>query len=168
MNSPKAPSTEALVEEPDVTASLEMEAVLPDLPPRPKPVTKPPPLPSNRVGTSKPPPPVVARPAASVMPAVAPAPLVPAVAPLAPTPDTSAIAAPLSVTTDAPRPTTVPPPSQVRMHVSVKASVRDPNLFVVRPLAEGQAPPPGTRVAYLLLGDGDVELLRPSNGSGTP
>jgi hypothetical protein len=35
--------------------------------------------------------------------------------------------------------------------VSVKTSVRDPDLLVVRPLAEGQPPPPGTREAFLVM-----------------
>jgi hypothetical protein len=43
--------------------------------------------------------------------------------------------------------------SELRLHVSVKTSVRDPNLLIVRPLAEGQRPPPGTREAFLVLLD---------------
>jgi hypothetical protein len=39
--------------------------------------------------------------------------------------------------------------------VSVKISVRDPSLLVVRPLAEGQSPPPGTREAFLVMADND-------------
>jgi hypothetical protein len=59
----------------------------------------------------------------------------------------------------------VAPPSEVRrsaragaaalqqVRVSVRTSVRDPNLFIVRPLAEGVAAPPGTREAFLVLPD---------------
>jgi hypothetical protein len=35
--------------------------------------------------------------------------------------------------------------------VSVKTSVRDPSLLVVRPLGEGQSPPAGTREAFLVM-----------------
>ena len=42
-------------------------------------------------------------------------------------------------------------PKQVR--VSVKISARDPSLFIARPLADGQALPPGTREALLVIGD---------------
>jgi hypothetical protein len=49
---------------------------------------------------------------------------------------------------------------QSRLRVSVKASSRDPNLLVVRPLPEGQGPPPGAREAILVLVDGEGE--RPS------
>src|ERR1700691_4029183 len=38
---------------------------------------------------------------------------------------------------------TLPPVWQSRLRVSVKASARDPNLLVVRPLPEGQRVPPG-------------------------
>jgi hypothetical protein len=44
---------------------------------------------------------------------------------------------------------------QSRQRVSVRASARDPNLLVVRPLPEGQRPPPGTHVAHLVLVEGE-------------
>jgi hypothetical protein len=44
-----------------------------------------------------------------------------------------------------------PPVSEARRRVSVKMSARDPNLLVVRPLADGQSPPPGTREAFLVM-----------------
>lgn len=44
-----------------------------------------------------------------------------------------------------------PPPSEVRRRVSVKTSVRDPDLLVVRPLADGEAAPAGTREAFLVM-----------------
>ncbi len=40
-----------------------------------------------------------------------------------------------------------------QMRVSVKTSARDPGLIIARPLADGQAPPPGTREALLVLVD---------------
>ena len=46
------------------------------------------------------------------------------------------------------------------MRVSVRTSVRDENLFVVRPLADGAAVPAGTREALLTFVndiDGDDE-----------
>lgn len=52
-------------------------------------------------------------------------------------------------------PMTMLPPSEdprvERLRVSVRASVRDPSLYVVRPLAEGELPPPGTREAFLVF-----------------
>jgi hypothetical protein len=42
---------------------------------------------------------------------------------------------------------------QKRLRVSVRLSVRDSSLFVVRPLAEGQAAPPGTTEAVLVMPD---------------
>jgi hypothetical protein len=43
------------------------------------------------------------------------------------------------------------PSAETRLRVSVRASVREPGLLVVRPLAEGEAAPPGTREAVLLM-----------------
>jgi hypothetical protein len=43
------------------------------------------------------------------------------------------------------------PGLETRLRVSVKLSVRDPNLLLARPLREGEAPPPGTREAVLVL-----------------
>jgi hypothetical protein len=54
-----------------------------------------------------------------------------------------------------------------RLRVSVRTSVRDAGLLVVRPLADGQAPPPGTREAFLVMADDGAvadEVAR-SNGS---
>jgi hypothetical protein len=45
------------------------------------------------------------------------------------------------------------PTSDLRRRVSVKVSVRDPNLLVVRPLAEGESAPAGTREAFLVMAD---------------
>lgn len=46
-----------------------------------------------------------------------------------------------------------PPQSELRRRVSVKISARDPDLLVVRPLADGEPAPAGTREAFLVLTD---------------
>jgi hypothetical protein len=46
-----------------------------------------------------------------------------------------------------------PPVGEVRRRVSVKTSVRDPDLLVVRPLADGESTPAGTREAFLVMVD---------------
>jgi hypothetical protein len=43
-----------------------------------------------------------------------------------------------------------------RMRVSVRLSVRDPSLFLLRPLADGSPPPAGTREGFLTLAE-DVD-----------
>jgi hypothetical protein len=52
-----------------------------------------------------------------------------------------------------PAPSAAPAPTR-QLRVSVKASVRDPNLFVVRPLPDGHQLPPGTREGLLMMVDG--------------
>jgi hypothetical protein len=47
----------------------------------------------------------------------------------------------------------LPPLSSGRVRVSVKSSVRDPNLLLVRLLADGQSAPPGTQEAFLTGND---------------
>jgi hypothetical protein len=44
-----------------------------------------------------------------------------------------------------------PPPNETRVRVSVRTSARDATLLVVRPLPEGEAPPAGTREAFLVM-----------------
>jgi hypothetical protein len=51
-----------------------------------------------------------------------------------------------------------------RTRVSVKISVRDPNLLLLRRLADGQVPPTGTREGFLVLGDAEVDARSGSNG----
>jgi hypothetical protein len=53
--------------------------------------------------------------------------------------------------------------------VSVKLSVRDPNLVLARPLREGDPTPPGTREAFLVLVEAGVpdEAKGPSDGNGS-
>jgi hypothetical protein len=95
-------------------------------------------------------PPVAAQPAAPTRPSVKPVAAQPAAK--------SAISRPppLPARGAAPQPT---PSREARLHVSVKSSARDPNLFIVRPLAEGQRAPTGTREAYLVL----LEVEAPPN-----
>ena len=60
------------------------------------------------------------------------------------------------------------PGQETRIRVSVKLSVRDPNLVLARPLREGEAAPPGTREAFLVLTEAGVpdEAKGPSDGNG--
>jgi len=46
-----------------------------------------------------------------------------------------------------------PPTTTTRVRVSVRTSVRDASLLVVRPLAAGEALPPGTREAFLVMSE---------------
>jgi hypothetical protein len=93
----------------------------------PKPSVKPPPpLPPSKPVASRPPPVPAAR--------TNPPP------PVAPRRDGASTAPPQHAQTP-----------EARLHVFVKTSVRDPNLLIVRPLAEGQRPPAGTREAFLVL-----------------
>ena len=115
-------------------ADLGTPSTPPPLPPpsrRPRPASTvpPPPIsgPLSRTASTLPPPPLPSRP-------VPKAPVLP----LRPPPQSLESA---------------PPTSEARRRVSVKVSVRDPNLFVVRPLAEGEAVPAGTREAFLVMAD---------------
>ena len=60
------------------------------------------------------------------------------------------------------------PGQETRIRVSVKLSVRDPNLLIARPLAHGEPPPPGTREATLLLVEPAAEPATSSNGEPSP
>ena len=121
------------------SSSLSPQASVPAKPS----VRPPPPLPA-RGATSRPPPLPAGRSQASLSqppPAVAPA-----------GPHAHSVDAALA----AERPSA---PREVRVHVAVKTSVRDANLLIVRPLAQGQRPPPGMREAFLIVLD---------EGSATP
>lgn len=61
-----------------------------------------------------------------------------------------------------------PHPRGSRIRVSVKTSVRDPNLLIVRPLSEGQALPPGTREGSLVLVGDEADARSSANGSPAP
>jgi hypothetical protein len=52
-----------------------------------------------------------------------------------------------------------------RLRVFVRFSVRDPQLYVVRPLADGVAPPPGTQEAVLTFVGPEPERLQRFNGA---
>jgi hypothetical protein len=52
-----------------------------------------------------------------------------------------------------------------RLRVSVRFSVRDPQLFVVRPLADGTAPPAGAQEAFLTLMGPEQERQSTFNGA---
>lgn len=58
------------------------------------------------------------------------------------------------------------PGQETRLRVSVKLSVRDPNLLLARPLREGETPPPGTRAAVLVLVEPAAEP-EPRNGGAS-
>lgn len=53
-----------------------------------------------------------------------------------------------------------------RLRVSVKTSVRDPNLLLLRPLPEGQSPPVGTREGFLVLAQ-EMDESAPPLGPGS-
>jgi hypothetical protein len=75
--------------------------------------------------------------------------------------------APASSVAPAPPAVVAQPGQETRLRVSVKLSVRDPNLLLARPLAEGEAPPPGTRAAVLVLVEPAAEPEPRSGGSST-
>jgi WAS/WASL-interacting protein len=56
------------------------------------------------------------------------------------------------------------PHAETRFRVAVKLSARDPNLLLARPLREGEAAPPGTRAAYLLLVEAEGDTAKASHG----
>jgi hypothetical protein len=132
-------------------ADLEQSAIAPR--PRTVPPSSRPPPASSRMPASKPPP-LPPRAMRSVPP--------PAAAPALPTISEARIAPTLPAPT---LPTVLPalapvrPPEmtnpEVRVRVSVKTSVRDPQLLVVRRLADGESPPPGAREAWLVLPEGE-------------
>jgi hypothetical protein len=83
---------------------------------------------------------------------------------------------PLPPLTSRPAPaTTLPPDGSSRLRVSIKTSVRDPTLLVVRRLEEGMALPAGTREGWLVMpesvrqppeGRGPNEAVAPSHPNG--
>jgi hypothetical protein len=143
---------------------------------------KPPPPPPHRPGTSRPPPPPPLR--------TSKPPAVPSASPGTSQAHATAIdahpqaashepahargaaheAAQAPASSVAPAPPAVvgaQPGQETRLRVSVKLSVRDPNLLLARPLAEGEAPPPGTRAAVLVLVEPAAEPEPRSGGSST-
>jgi hypothetical protein len=61
-------------------------------------------------------------------------------------------------------PATEPSENRSRVRVSVKTSVRDPNLLVVRRLDEGKALPPGTREGWLVMPESTNVDAAPHSG----
>ena len=53
------------------------------------------------------------------------------------------------------------------IRVSVKASARDPDLLLLRPLTDGQPPPEGTREGFLVLAEPEGAVRGQSNGGGS-
>jgi hypothetical protein len=161
-------------------AAADLEQASHPPPPVARPSKPPPPLPAKARGASVPPAPPPAppsAPAARTATRIDPAPpasmprsatLIDAAPPPPPAPP--AVAAPPARTVaqqarSVPQPVAPPAPQaaahaapqpapETRLRVSVRKSARDPALFVVRPLPDGQAPPPGTREAYLVMPDG--------------
>jgi hypothetical protein len=127
---------------------------------------KPPPPPPQRPGASRPPTPPPARVGTSTGPPA------PGGSSSAPPPMVSTRPAPLAAS----RPPVAPaaPELPARQRVSVKASVRDARLFLARPLADGEAPPPGTREAFLVMAEPEIDVEpeaaepQASNGGPTP
>ncbi|HEX8792349.1 MAG TPA: hypothetical protein VF765_15450 [Polyangiaceae bacterium] len=111
--------------------------------PPPSSRSAPPPLPKSTVPPRLP---SRALPKPRLMPVPPPAP--------APAP---VVAAPAAAPAPSPAPLKsferTPTPIEVRRRVSVKVSVRDPDLIVVRPLADGENAPAGTREAFLVMVD---------------
>lgn len=126
-----------------------------------------PPPPPQRPATSRPPPPPPLRSTKAAAPtgSVAPAPAAVSVrAPAAEGPASMAPAAP-----PAPAPPAMAVPGQeTRLRVSVKLSVRDPNLLIARPLGAGEPPPPGTREALLILVEPAANPATTPDGGSTP
>ena len=166
-------------------AAVPRPAAPPPGPPPVPAVSKPPPVPK----VSKPPPPLPPpRAGASAAPSATPPP--PQAAPAPPAPKISVPPAPKISAPPPPmvvaRPSKVPPqllpqpasedrvrlgpsPSdktlrvRASMRVSVKTSVRDGSLLVVRPLADGAAVPAGAREALLTFVNDDVEDVEASS-----
>jgi hypothetical protein len=160
--SPPPPPTSALnrplISKPPPPPSARRQAP-PPLPPEPvsapPPVAVarrsfPPPLPPVAELASPPPPPAAARRSTPPPPVFEPASPPPPVAASRPPPvsvsNYSASSAAL--------------PSDSRLRVSVKSSVRDPNLFLVRVLPAGKGAPPGSQEAFLTPTEPSADLWR--------
>ena len=124
------------------------------------PTSRPPPLPARAIRSVPPPAPAArppsARPPSSVPPASArppsarPASVRP---PSQPQPQSRPPphSRPPSESQSQTQPMPQPNPNEIRVRVSVKTSVRDPQLLVVRRLADGEPPRPGTVEAWLVI-----------------
>ena len=169
---PSAPTTKSVTRPPPPSARRSLPPIPPSM--RPKPPPEPPkPKASDRelLPYEKPPstPPVVT----SALLATAEAPAAPPATPATskappPTPAAATPAAPPAApaTSKAPPPTPAAPATPAatksdaseRLRVSVKSSVRDPELFLVRVLKNGQPVPAGCREAFLAPAQPGVDL----------
>jgi hypothetical protein len=127
------------LEESMTAAPRILSSVPPPLPVRPASTLPPPPASSSRVKPRTTPPP---------LPRTTPASLPPQAARPVP-------------------PATDPQENRSRLRVSVKTSVRDPALLVVRHLGEGKALPPGTREGWLVMSEPATVDAAPSNGKSS-
>jgi protein transport protein SEC24 len=117
-----------------------------------------PPPPPQRPATSRPPPPPPLRSAKPAAPTSS----------IAPAAHAPAAMAPVSVPPVAQAPVAAAPGQETRLRVSVKLSVRDPNLLIARPLGAGEPPPPGTREALLILVEPAMDPANVPDGGHTP
>jgi hypothetical protein len=131
-----------------------------------------PPPPPQRPATSRPPPPPPLRSTKPAAPgSVAPVPAAVSVrAPAAEGPVAMVSVSPVaSAASAAPaHPAMAATGQETRLRVSVKLSVRDPNLLIARPLGAGEAAPPGTREAVLVLVEPATNLPAAPDGGSTP
>lgn len=142
----------------------------------PKPMTRPPPLPPPGPATKPPEPPATAAPATKTLappPTAPPAPKAPAPQPTAASTTKTPPPAPSARKSLPPTPPSMRPrPPQAaaapktepagadRLRVSVKSSVRDPDLLLVRVLSQGQAVPSGCHEAFLSPAQTGIDLRR--------
>jgi hypothetical protein len=136
---------------------------------RAKPITRPPPLPSTRPSstTTPPPPPSIRAREVDVATPSRPPPAPsarshpsPSVSPTAESKAGGQPRATAEVPRAAKAPSQQPSAEQgKRLHVSVKTSVRDPSLLLVRVLSNGQKAAPGTHEAFLTAVDEGIDLL---------
>ncbi len=135
--------------------------------------SKPPPLPARKPTSSPPPaprvstPPPVPKAAASKPPSNPPppatksAPSMPA-AKVPPAAKSTPSMPATKVPSSSPRVASADAKGETRLRVCVRLSVRDGSLLVVRPLAEGENAPAGTREAYLVMADAEEVAVRRS------
>src|ERR1019366_7855395 len=135
---------------------------------------KPPPPPPRPPASPPPPPPPLPAPKAAGPPRAPPppppgagAPAPAAVSVRAPAAEGPASMAPAAPPAPAP-PVMAVPGKETRLRVSVKLSVRDPNLLIARPLGAGEPPPPGTREALLILVEPAANPATTPDGGSTP
>jgi hypothetical protein len=141
------------------TAPAASSSSVPKAPPAP--IASRPPVPSTSPRAATDPPPLPAAASRAPAPHVKPAASVSPRPTSQPVPSAAAsrgrATAPPQTAVVAARQAPVRLPTGQRIRVSVKASVRDPSLLVVRPLAEGRPLPLGTREGFLVLEDEEAD-----------